>query len=50
MGVCFGCAVPLRKGVVRDVRTGDVTSAAEGDGLVIQTCISAAAGAWDIDI
>jgi stearoyl-CoA 9-desaturase NADPH oxidoreductase len=50
MGVCFGCAVPLRKGAVRDVRTGDVTSAAEGDGVVIQTCISAAAGACDIDI
>lgn len=50
MGVCFGCAVPLRRGAVRDVRTGDVTTAAEGDGVVIQTCISAAAGACDIDI
>jgi stearoyl-CoA 9-desaturase NADPH oxidoreductase len=50
MGVCFGCAVPLRRGAVRDVRTGDVTTAAEGDGVVIQTCISAAAGACEIDI
>jgi stearoyl-CoA 9-desaturase NADPH oxidoreductase len=50
MGVCFGCAVPLRRGAVRDVRTGDVTTAAEGDGVVIQTCISAAAGACDIDL
>jgi stearoyl-CoA 9-desaturase NADPH oxidoreductase len=50
MGVCFGCAVPLRRGTVRDVRTGDVTTAAEGDGVVIQTCISAAAGACDVDI
>jgi ferredoxin-NADP reductase len=50
MGVCFGCAVPLRRGAVRDVRTGDVTTAAEGDGVVIQTCISAAAGTCDIDI
>jgi stearoyl-CoA 9-desaturase NADPH oxidoreductase len=50
MGVCFGCVVPLRRGAIRDVRTGDITTAAEGDGVVIQTCISAAAGACDIDI
>jgi len=50
MGVCFGCVVPLRRGAVRDVRTGDLTTAVEGDGVVIQTCISAAAGACDIDI
>jgi stearoyl-CoA 9-desaturase NADPH oxidoreductase len=50
MGVCFGCAVPLRRGAVRDMRTGEVTTAAEGDGVVIQTCISAAAGVCDIDI
>lgn len=50
MGVCFGCVVPLRRGAVRDVRSGDLTTAVEGDGVVIQTCISAAAGACDIDI
>ncbi|TLH59487.1 ferredoxin reductase [Mycolicibacterium phocaicum] len=50
MGVCFGCVVPLRRGTVRDVRTGDVTTAAEGDGVAIQTCISAAAGACALDI
>jgi ferredoxin-NADP reductase len=50
MGVCFGCVVPLRRGAVRDLRTGDVTTAAEGDGVAIQTCISAAIGACDIDI
>lgn len=50
MGVCFGCAIPLRRGAVRDVRTGDVTTAAEGDGVVIQTCISAAIGACDLEI
>ena len=50
MGVCFGCVVPLRRGAVRDVRTGDVTTAAEGDGVVIQTCISAAVGACALDI
>lgn len=50
MGVCFGCVAPLRRGAVRDLRTGDVTIAAEGDGVVIQTCISAAAGPCDIEL
>lgn len=50
MGVCFGCVVPLRQGAVRDLRTGDVTSAAPGDNVQIQTCVSAAAGACDIDL
>ncbi|MGB0961212.1 MAG: ferredoxin reductase [Mycobacterium sp.] len=48
MGICFGCVAPLRQGAVRDLRTGQVTNAA--DGVVIQTCISAAAGACDIDL
>ncbi len=48
MGICFGCVAPLRQGAVRDLRTGDVTTAAEGDGVVIQTCVSAAAGQCDI--
>jgi len=50
MGICFGCVVPLRQGVVRDLRNGDLTTAVEGDGVVIQTCISAAAGACDIEL
>jgi ferredoxin-NADP reductase len=50
MGVCFGCVAPLRRGAVRDLRSGDLTTAAEGDGVVIQTCISAAAGACEIDL
>ena len=50
MGICFGCVAPLRRGAVRDLRTGEVTTAAEGDGVVIQTCISAAAGACDIQL
>ena len=50
MGVCFGCVLPLREGVVRDLRNGDVTTAAPGDGVLIQTCISAAAGNCDIDV
>ncbi|HWC33962.1 MAG TPA: ferredoxin reductase [Mycobacteriales bacterium] len=50
MGICFGCVVPLREGAVRDLRTGDLTTAAPGDGVAIQTCISAAAGDCRIDL
>ncbi|HSP37081.1 MAG TPA: ferredoxin reductase [Frankiaceae bacterium] len=50
MGICFGCVVPLRSGAVRDLRDGAVTTAAEGDGVLVQTCISAAAGGCDIDL
>ena len=49
MGICCGCVLPLREGAVRDLRNGEVTTAALGDGVLIQTCISAAAGACDID-
>jgi len=49
MGVCFGCVLPLREGVVRDLRNGDITTAAPGDGVLIQTCISAAAGPCHLD-
>lgn len=49
MGVCHGCVLPLREGVVRDLRNGDITTAVEGDGVVIQTCINAAAGPCRID-
>jgi ferredoxin-NADP reductase len=49
MGICFGCVLPLREGAVRDLRTGEITTAAPGDGVLVQTCISAAAGACDID-
>jgi ferredoxin-NADP reductase len=50
MGICFSCVLPLREGTVRDLRSGDVTTAAPGDGVLIQTCVSAAAGACDIDL
>jgi ferredoxin-NADP reductase len=50
MGICFGCVVPLRQGAVRDLRSGDLTIAAPGDDVAIQTCVSAAAGACDIDL
>lgn len=49
MGICFGCVLPLTEGAVRDLRTGELTMAAEGDGVNIQTCISAAASACRID-
>jgi len=50
MGICFGCVAPLRRGAVKDMRTGQLTTAGEGDGVVIQTCISAAAGNCDIEL
>jgi ferredoxin-NADP reductase len=50
MGICFGCVVPLREGAVRDLRTGDVTTAAPGDGVLVQTCINAAAGRCELDL
>jgi ferredoxin-NADP reductase len=44
MGICRGCVVPLESGAVRDLRSGTLTTAVPGDGVQIQTCISAAAG------
>ncbi len=53
MGICFGCVLPLREGAVRDLRTGEVTTAFPGEtdagGVPVQTCVSAAAGACHID-
>ncbi len=49
MGICYSCVLPLREGTVRDLRSGDITSAVEGDGVRIQTCINAAAGSCTID-
>ena len=48
MGICFGCVAPLREGAVRDLRTGELTTAA--DGVLIQTCVSAAAGTCHIEL
>ncbi|MDP3712394.1 MAG: ferredoxin reductase [Mycobacteriales bacterium] len=47
MGICFGCVLPLREGAVRDLRTGETTTA--GDGVLVQTCVSAAAGACRLE-
>jgi hypothetical protein len=41
--------LPLREGTVRDLRSGDLTSAVEGDGVRVQTCINAAAGSCTFD-
>ena len=49
MGICFGCVSSLRSGAVRDLRTGAVTTAEPGDGVMVQTCISAAAGPCEIE-
>ncbi len=49
MGICFGCVLPLQEGVVRDLRNGEITTATPGDGVNIQTCISAAAGDCHLD-
>ncbi len=50
MGICFGCVVPLKRGAVRDLRTGDVTVAASGDDVRVQTCINTAAVACELDL
>ncbi|MCE5290245.1 MAG: 2Fe-2S iron-sulfur cluster binding domain-containing protein [Nocardiaceae bacterium] len=50
IGICHGCVVPLREGTVRDLRDGQMTTAAPGDGILIQTCISAASGPCDIEL
>ena len=53
MGICYGCVLPLNAGSVRDLRTGEITSATPGEtasgGVLVQTCISAAAGACAFD-
>ncbi|MFT3873239.1 MAG: ferredoxin reductase [Nocardioides sp.] len=49
MGICFGCVLPLREGAVRDLRNGEITTATDGDGVIVQTCINAAAGDCLID-
>jgi stearoyl-CoA 9-desaturase NADPH oxidoreductase len=50
MGVCFGCVVPLRNGAVRDVRNGDITIGSPDAGVLVQTCVSTAAGSCELDI
>ena len=53
MGVCYSCVSPLLSGAVRDLRSGDVTTAVDGEtdagGVLVQTCINAAAGPCHLD-
>ena len=44
MGICFSCVLPMTEGAVRDLRDGQITTAVEGDNVLVQTCVSAAAG------
>jgi ferredoxin-NADP reductase len=54
MGICFGCVVPLTRGSIRDLRTGELTTAdpmtSGAGGVPVQTCISAAAGPCHLDL
>lgn len=53
MGVCYGCVTPLVSGAVRDLRNGEITTAVPGEtdpgGVLVQTCINAAAGPCTFD-
>jgi ferredoxin-NADP reductase len=49
MGICYSCVLPMREGIVRDMRDGTLTTAVEGDNVLVQTCISAAAGPCHLD-
>ena len=53
MGVCYSCVTPLVSGAVRDLRNGEVTTAVPGEtdpgGVLVQTCINAAAGPCTFD-
>ena len=45
-----GAKESRRQGAVRDLRTGEITTAEPGDELPIQTCINAVAGTCDLEI
>jgi len=49
MGICFSCVLPMTSGAVRDLRDGAITTAVEGDNVLVQTCVSAAAGNCHLD-
>ncbi|CAN5139940.1 NADPH oxidoreductase [soil metagenome] len=52
MGICMTCKIPMTDGSVRDLRNGEVTTviAGETDPVLIQTCISAAAGGCSLSL
>ena len=41
--------LPMTEGAVRDLRDGSITTAVEGDNVLVQTCVSAAAGNCHLD-
>jgi ferredoxin len=47
MGICISCVARLNSGRVRDLRTGQEYGE---PGELIQTCVSAAAGALEIEL
>jgi len=49
MGICFSCVLPMTEGTVRDLRDGQLTTALAGDNVLVQTCVSAAAGPCHLD-
>ncbi|MEV6300239.1 ferredoxin reductase [Actinoplanes sp. NPDC051861] len=51
MGICYKCVLPMREGIVRDLRDGTITAVSEvdGDKVLIQTCINAAAAPCRFD-
>jgi ferredoxin-NADP reductase len=49
MGICYSCVLPLRSGAVRDLRDGHVTTAEPEADVLVQTCVSAAAGPCHLD-
>jgi ferredoxin-NADP reductase len=54
MGICHTCVGRLRSGAVRDLQTGELHQADDttdvDDTVVVQTCVSAAAGDCRIDL
>ncbi|WP_328701886.1 ferredoxin reductase [Aestuariimicrobium ganziense] len=48
MGICFSCVTKLTAGSVRDLRTGETTTVHD-EPIHIQTCVSASAGACQLD-
>jgi len=47
MGICHSCVGRLRCGAVRDLRTGELR---DGEGELVRTCVSAAAGPVEIEL
>ena len=46
MGICHTCVIPLKKGIVKDLRNGAEYLENQG----VQTCVTAAAGDCELEI